>query len=101
MRAVGDDSCGTERPYVRAFLAKAVFDVLTTRPLVERLGNDPQLHRLYGWERPKPVKPLGLLCRALWRTLCRLTISDTIIVSRYGASPAPNVISGLLLEFTR
>ena len=30
----------------RALLAKAVFDVPTTRALVERLGHDPQLRRL-------------------------------------------------------
>ena len=35
----------------RALLAKAVFDVPTTRALVERLGHDPQLRRLCGWER--------------------------------------------------
>ncbi len=35
----------------RAFLAKAVFDVPTTRALLERLGHDPQLRRLCGWER--------------------------------------------------
>ena len=34
----------------RAFLAKAVFDVPTTRALVERLCNDPTLRRLCGWE---------------------------------------------------
>ncbi|MCY4536358.1 MAG: toll/interleukin-1 receptor domain-containing protein, partial [Bryobacterales bacterium] len=32
-------------------LAKAVFDVPTTRALVERLGHDSQLRRLCGWER--------------------------------------------------
>ena len=35
----------------RAFLAKVVFDVPTTRALVERLRHDPQLRRLCGWER--------------------------------------------------
>ncbi|MDE0107614.1 MAG: transposase [Bryobacterales bacterium] len=34
----------------RAFLAKAVFAVPTTRALVERLRNDPTLRRLCGWQ---------------------------------------------------
>ena len=34
----------------RAFLAKAVLDVPTTRGLVERLRTEPTLRRLCGWE---------------------------------------------------
>ena len=33
----------------RAFIAKAVFDITTTRALVERLANDWTLRRLCGW----------------------------------------------------
>ncbi len=35
----------------RAFLAKAVLDVVTTRALVERLRNEATLRRLCGWEK--------------------------------------------------
>ena len=33
----------------RAFIAKAVFDIPTTRALIERLGADKMLRRLCGW----------------------------------------------------
>ena len=48
----------------RAFLAKAVFDVPTTRGLVERLGQDPQLRRLCGWERAGAVPSEATFSRA-------------------------------------
>lgn len=48
----------------RAFLAKAVFDVPTTRALVERLGHDPQLRRLCGWERAGALPSEATFSRA-------------------------------------
>ena len=48
----------------RAFLAKAVLDVPTTRALVERLGQDPQLRRLCGWERVGGVPSEATFSRA-------------------------------------
>ena len=48
----------------RAFLAKAVFDVPTTRALVERLGHDPQLRRLCGWERAGELPSEATFSRA-------------------------------------
>ena len=37
-------------PFVRAFIAKAVWDIPTTRGLIDRLHCDPVLRRLCGWE---------------------------------------------------
>ena len=37
------------RPWPRAFIAKAVFDVPTTRALIERLEADKTLRHLCGW----------------------------------------------------
>ena len=48
----------------RAFLAKAVFDVPTTRALVERLRNDPTLRRLCGWESVGAVPSEATFSRA-------------------------------------
>ncbi len=48
----------------RAFLAKAVFDVPTTRALVERLRHDPQLRRLCGWERAGALPSEATFSRA-------------------------------------
>lgn len=48
----------------RAFLAKAVFDVPTTRALVERLRSDPPLRRLCGWEQAGAVPSEATFSRA-------------------------------------
>jgi len=48
----------------RAFLAKAVFAVPTTRALVERLRNDPTLRRLCGWESVGAVPSEATFSRA-------------------------------------
>ena len=37
-------------PFARAFIAKAVWDIPTTRGLIDRLHCDPVLRRLCGWE---------------------------------------------------
>lgn len=39
----------------RAFVAKAVYNMVTTRQLLERLSSDATLRRLCGWERQKDV----------------------------------------------
>ena len=61
----------------RAFIAKAVFDVPTTRGLIERLEVDGRLCRLCGWSgaagfraRRRFRGPFPSLRRAVWRTVC-------------------------------
>jgi len=39
----------------RAFVAKRVYDMPTTRALIERLESDPQLRRICGWERRNEI----------------------------------------------
>lgn len=48
----------------RAFLAKAVFDLPTTRALVERLAADPALRRLCGWQGVGAVPSEATFSRA-------------------------------------
>lgn len=48
----------------RAFVAKAVFDVPTTRALIERLGVDRTLRRLCGWTRRGEVPSEATFSRA-------------------------------------
>lgn len=48
----------------RAFVAKAVYNMVTTRQLVERLGSDATLRRLCGWERQKDVPSESTFSRA-------------------------------------
>ncbi|MCY4203969.1 MAG: transposase, partial [Aestuariivita sp.] len=39
------------RALARAFIAKAVWNLSTTRALIDRLQCDPKMRRLCGWER--------------------------------------------------
>ena len=48
----------------RAFLAKAVLNLETTRALVERVGNEPKLRRLCGWEKAGSVPSESTFSRA-------------------------------------
>ena len=48
----------------RAFLAKVMLDVATTRGLVERLRNEATLRRLCGWERAEWVPSEATFSRA-------------------------------------
>ena len=48
----------------RAYVAKAVYNLVTTRELLERLSSDPSLRRLCGWERPSAVPSEATFSRA-------------------------------------
>ena len=48
----------------RAFVAKAVFNLPTTRTLIEHLGGDRTLRRLCGWSRPGAVPSEATFSRA-------------------------------------
>ena len=48
----------------RAFLAKAVFDLPTTRDLIERLEVDSKLRRLCGWSSVRAVPSEATFSRA-------------------------------------
>ena len=48
----------------RAFIAKAVFQIDTTRALLERLANDRALRRLCGWESVRAVPSEATFSRA-------------------------------------
>ena len=48
----------------RAFIAKAVFQIDTTRALLERLANDRALRRLCGWNRIPAIPSEATLSRA-------------------------------------
>ena len=54
----------------RAFIAKAVFDIPTTRALIERLEVDGRLWRLCGLERCRPASERGDVFAGLFR-VCR------------------------------
>jgi Transposase DDE domain/Transposase domain (DUF772) len=48
----------------RAFVAKAVYNVETTRQLLDRLASDPSLRRLCGWERHRELPSEATFSRA-------------------------------------
>jgi len=48
----------------RAFVAKAVYNVATTRALIDQLHSSPQLRRICGWEKAKDVPSEPTFSRA-------------------------------------
>src|SRR6266511_3736478 len=52
------------RAIARAFVAKAVLDLPTTRALLDRLAADARLRRICGWERRKQVPHESTFSRA-------------------------------------
>ena len=48
----------------RAFVAKAVYDMPTTRVLLDRLDTDVVLRRICGWERKSEVPSESVFSRA-------------------------------------
>ena len=52
------------RAIARAFVAKAVYNMETTRQLLERLGNDVSLRRICGWERLGAIPSEATFSRA-------------------------------------
>ena len=51
-------------PIARAFVAKAVYDIPTTRMLLDRLATDVALRRICGWERKRAVPSESVFSRA-------------------------------------
>lgn len=52
------------RAIARAFVAKAVYNLETTRQLLERLGSDVSLRRICGWERLGAIPSEATFSRA-------------------------------------
>jgi len=48
----------------RAFVAKAIYDMSTTRMLLDRLKCDPALRRICGWERINEIPSEATFSRA-------------------------------------
>ncbi len=70
-RFIDDDSKGLRgRPrksraaLARAFVAKAVYNIDTTRALIERIRSDPQLRRICGWTHLHEVPSESTFSRA-------------------------------------
>ncbi|MCY4201555.1 MAG: transposase, partial [Aestuariivita sp.] len=52
------------RALARSFIAKAVWNLPTTRALIDRLPCDPKLRRLCGWERVGAISSEATFSRA-------------------------------------
>ena len=48
---------------VRAFVAKAIYNLPTTRTLIEQLNSSPNLRRLCGWEKGKDIPSEAVFSR--------------------------------------
>ena len=65
----------------RAFIAKAVFDVPTTRGLIERLEVDGRLWRLCGWSGAGRLPSRGDVFAGLFR-VCRESVWPAVCMRR-------------------
>jgi len=78
----------TERmPILRAFLAKATFNLTTTRELIDRLKIDPMLRRICGWERRDQIPKEWTFSRT-FAEISKTNLLDRIhqsLVVLYGA----------------
>ncbi|MCY4346431.1 MAG: transposase, partial [Aestuariivita sp.] len=52
------------RALARSFIAKAVWDLPTTRAFLDRLSCDPKMRRLCGWERVGDIPSESTFSRA-------------------------------------
>src|SRR5271169_2500563 len=59
----------------RAFVAKAVFNVATTRMLIDRVTTDKSLRRLCGWERAREIPSEATFSRAFAEFAASIPIS--------------------------
>ncbi len=69
----------------RAFIAKAVFDITTTRALIERLAIDRTLRRLCGWNEAREIPSEATFSRAF---------------AAFAHSALPNRLHEALIEHT-
>lgn len=70
----------------RAFVAKAVYDMSTTRILLDRLNCDVSLRRICGWERKSDIPSESTFSRAFSefsRTELASRVHETLIKNTY------------------
>ena len=83
--------CKDRAALARAFVAKAIYDMPTTRVLLDRLDTDVALRRICGWERKREVPSESVFSRAfaefsdtqlpqrVHEALIRKTCSDRLV----------------------
>jgi len=54
----------SRRSIARAFVAKSVYNMATTRVLLDQLASSPQLRRICGWEKARDVPSESVFSRA-------------------------------------
>jgi transposase len=72
-----------ERAIARAFAAKAVYNLNSTRQLLDRLHSDPALRRICGWESRRKIPHESQFSRAF---------------DRFAAAQLPQRIHAALIE---
>jgi hypothetical protein len=79
------------RSLLRAFLAKALFNLPTTEALIERLHADRTLRRLCGWEQRRQIPSASTFSRAFEE------FASTNVVDRLHASLVEEHLGGVLV----
>lgn len=73
------------RAIARAFIVKAVYNISTTRNLIEQLNSSPNLRRICGWEKKSDIPHESAFSRAFSEfTEMKLTeITHQILIEKY------------------
>jgi hypothetical protein len=83
----------------RSFVAKAVYNMGTTRDLLERLKSDPTLRRLCGWERRNEIPSESTFSRA-FAELARTKLVERVHASLIEKYEAPRLVGHISRDST-
>lgn len=84
----------------RAFVAKVVYNMGTTRQLLERLGSDTTLRRLCGWERKKDLPSEATFSRA-FAEFAKSKFVETVHAALIEKYQAPRLVGHISRDSTQ
>jgi hypothetical protein len=83
----------------RSFVAKAVYNMGTTRDLLDRLKSDPTLRRLCGWERQKEIPSEATFSRA-YAELTKTRLLEKVHAALIEKYEAPRLVGHISRDST-
>lgn len=87
-------------PIARAFVAKAIYNMGTTRQLLERLGSDTTLRRLCGWESKKALPSEATFSRA-FAEFAKSKVAEQVHAALIETYQAPRLVGHISRDSTQ
>jgi len=84
------------RAIIRSFIAKSVYNIPTTRNLIDRLQSDISLRRICGWETRREIPSESVFSRAFnefAKTKLLHRVHENLIISSYAGEMVGHVIT--------